>query len=602
MTTDPEDPRHADEPVRAPENSPEVLPSADSRETSGAGAHPQRYVVRSREGEHFLSCVDAPEIGVTFGSSAVATEAAARKAPEGTIFVDGAAQAPPFIDPERQVFNLDHHVGCVRQFTVAACEQALILVLRGLDLSGLPWTIQATQPDLDALLAIWVLLNAPQIQAQEPETRRRLVAMVRLEGVIDVHGLGMSELSALAPEDLEAATEALEGLRQREMEMKSGGAWGSPESHQLITELLSAVDALVFPPGSLPEPVSFEVLARAKVDGGLVLACRSEQGVYEVESAMKQAYGRRLTILALETGPGRFTLRLVNPFHGGSLHAVYEELNTLDPAVARGGWRNSWGGSGEIGGSPRQSGTALKPQEVVDACKRALGKRSVVHRVGVVAGALGVTAMALLGALLGGWLAAGPLTFPLAPSQVLPFTVAFTALGAVLMVPLGLWHPGAFGLRRLVRGDWLYCLPAAIVVALAGGAWNLASTVGASPAEHLGTVLLLAAGAELTFRGAAHGLLGRGFRASHAGGKWYPSVPTVITALLYAGVGTLLPLAGSPFFEGGLFSLWPALAVVGFLFGLTLGLARERSGSILAPGVLHLGSAAACHFLAQLLP
>jgi len=43
------------------------------------------------------------------------------------------------------VFNLDHHEGVIRRFTLSACEQAMILVLRGLDLRERPWTILANQ-------------------------------------------------------------------------------------------------------------------------------------------------------------------------------------------------------------------------------------------------------------------------------------------------------------------------------------------------------------------------------------------------------------------------------------------------------------------------
>jgi hypothetical protein len=56
------------------------------------------------------------------------TASAAQSAAPGSIFLDGAAQAGPFMDTRREVYNLDHHEGCVRPFTLATCEQALVLV------------------------------------------------------------------------------------------------------------------------------------------------------------------------------------------------------------------------------------------------------------------------------------------------------------------------------------------------------------------------------------------------------------------------------------------------------------------------------------------
>jgi hypothetical protein len=572
--------------------------AADGPEATNESFHPDRYVVHESGEDRYLCCVEVPEVRVIFDGSAVANEAAVRKAPPGTVFLDGAALAPPFLDAEREVFNLDHHVGCVRQFTVAACEQALILVLRGLDLGARPWIVHATQPDLDAVLAIWVLLNASRIQALETEARQRLIQLVRLESVIDVHGLGLAELSGLGAAGLQAATSAMASLRQRELALKETGDWDSVDMPEHIAGVLREIDTLIFPAGSLPQPVSFEVLARATLGDALILVCRAEQGVYEVESGLKQVYGKRLAILALEIAPHKFTLRLVNPFHGRNLHAVYDELNGLDPAVVRGGWRDSWGGSGEIGGSPRKAGTALEPREIAEACRQALRSRSPVQKVAALGASVALSAIVLVGGKLMSWLATGSRTLPLSAEESFPFAIGFGVLAAILLTASGLWKPRAFGLQRLVRGDWLYCVPVGIAAALAGGVWRVDPVAGTALGTHLGTLALLALGAEFLFRGVAHGVLGRGFRVTHAGGRWLLSVPIAFCALLYAGAGTLLPLAGSPFQLGGSTAHWLSTVVASVLFGLTAGLARERSGSILAPGLLHLCGLVLCEFIA----
>ena len=58
------------------------------------------------------------------------------QANKGTIFLDGAAKGEPFMDASRGIYNLDHHEGCVRSFTLSTCEQAMILIRKGLDLDG----------------------------------------------------------------------------------------------------------------------------------------------------------------------------------------------------------------------------------------------------------------------------------------------------------------------------------------------------------------------------------------------------------------------------------------------------------------------------------
>jgi hypothetical protein len=162
---------------------------------------PDRYRVREEQGERYLACLDAPEIRVVVSRSTAAAGSAARKAPEGTIFLDGAAQSEPFIDAQRRVMNLDHHQGCVRPFTLATCEQALALVLRGLDLREKPWTIHANDADLDIVLAIWVLLNGPHLEPGG-SVLQAVAPVIRLEGVIDAHGSELRELTGFPPAQL----------------------------------------------------------------------------------------------------------------------------------------------------------------------------------------------------------------------------------------------------------------------------------------------------------------------------------------------------------------------------------------------------------------
>jgi membrane protease YdiL (CAAX protease family) len=586
------------------EDSGLAVPAAETSEAPRDAAteelFPLRYVAYDNgEKGRYLCCVESPEVQVIFSSSTAANEATARKAPSGTIFVDGAALAPPFIDAERDVYNLDHHTGCVRQFTVSACEQALILVLRGLDLSARPWTIHATQPDLDAVLAIWVLLNAARIQAMEREERSRLVALVRLESVIDVHGLASEELSGLGPTELGTAKSGMERLRRRELELKKSGAWDGVDMPEHVADVLREIDIFIFPAGSLPEPVPFEVLARATVRDALILVCSADQGIYEVEAGMKQAYGKRLAILALKTGTGRYTLRLVNPFHGRNLHAIYNELNALDPAVVRGGWRDSWGGSGEIGGSPRESGTALEPGEIAAACKKALRGRSLAQKTAALGAAFALTAFVLLIGKLAGWLATGSAMPLLTAKENFPFAFGFGLTSAVLLVASNFWRPRAFGLQRLVMGSWLYLVPVAVLAALAGGVWRVVPAEGLSAGSHVSALVLLAAGTEFLFRGVAHGVLGQGFQVAHAGGRWLISVPATVSALMYAGASLLLPLAGSPFAVGGPTAQWVTMVTACLLFGLTVGVVRERSGSILAPILLHSGGVALCELVVR---
>ena len=75
-------------------------------------------------------------------------------------------------------------------------------------------------------------------------------------------------------------------------------------------------------------------------------------------------------------GDGRFTLRQVDTFMRTNLSCVYRALNRRDPYVGRvRGGVNEWGGSENIGGSPRATGSGLKGTDVLEMISRVMGPR-----------------------------------------------------------------------------------------------------------------------------------------------------------------------------------------------------------------------------------
>ncbi|MBI5894598.1 MAG: hypothetical protein HZB24_00800, partial [Desulfobacterales bacterium] len=122
----------------SPDNSQNSrLPLEDPPLLTGrpkGGNLPERYTVKTNGQDRVLTCLEAPNLNVHIEAGLSFSASVAKKSPSGTIFMDGVAQCEPFMDHERQVYNLDHHEGCVRSFTLAACEQALVLYMKGLDL------------------------------------------------------------------------------------------------------------------------------------------------------------------------------------------------------------------------------------------------------------------------------------------------------------------------------------------------------------------------------------------------------------------------------------------------------------------------------------
>ena len=205
------------------DHPPFVLENAATKPDVAGSTFPDRYVIKTVGLDRVLTCLEAPNLQVTIKSGLTVTASSARKAPPGTIYLDGVAQTEPFLDHEKKVYNLDHHEGCVRTFTLATCEQALIMCVKGWDLRDREWKIYANEPDLDTILSIWIILNHQRINNREAIQRRSLFALVRLEGIIDALGLELRELSGF-PEDLQQKLmRIIDRLRTEEIELKKAG-------------------------------------------------------------------------------------------------------------------------------------------------------------------------------------------------------------------------------------------------------------------------------------------------------------------------------------------------------------------------------------------
>jgi membrane protease YdiL (CAAX protease family) len=544
-------------------------------------AKTDRYFVLEEEGARFLYCREAPEVKVRIEHGLTFTATAAHKAAEGTIFIDGVAQGPPFLDAERRVFNLDHHADCVRQFTLSSCEQALVLVRRGLDLRERSWTLYANDPDLDTVLALWVLLNAMHV-SDNAAVRAAITPLVRVEGVLDVHGRDRLDLAGLGAEELERATARLDELHRVEQSARRGGSWEHADTLAFAAEQLRSLDTMVFPADYFEGFRHVEALARAELsDHRIAVVCRSDQGIYEAEEDLKRLYGKRLGIIALQKEPHVYTLRQVDAFLPGNLELAYARLNILDPAVRSGSGKNRWGGSAEIGGSPRKSGTRLSPQEIAEACRQAYRKPTWKERTRAAATAL-LVAIACLSAGLPTLVARFQprWSIPAMPAARLAPGIALVAVFSLVL--LGRKRPRLYGLRLPGGRDWLWLAPLALLGAAAGGVWA-PPRADWSP-ERIGLLLTLALAAELVFRSLVHGILARSFPVQHDGGRWFVSVPTLASAGLYAAITPLVVAAAAPLAQP-----WGLLLTVAgaLLFGLAAGAARERSGSVLATLLLH---------------
>lgn len=579
-----------------------VSPTANAPEREKSSAIPDRYRITGGERDRVLTCVEVPMIMVRARRGLVIPAKQARNYQAGTIFLDGAAEGEPFADAKRDLYNLDHPEGSIQ--AMATCEQALILIRKGLDPRKRNWTVLANDSDLDTIFAVWVLLNHDRVN-DDPEVRTRIMPLLRLEGAIDAHGPEAQYLSALPPDALRATTAMRKQLQQQEFILKNHGRWLEFDLLEYIADRLRAIDELIYTPESFDRLHEIDELARAEItNGSLAIACRSDAGVDETEGQLVKYYGQRLGIVIFQQSESSYRLRLLNKNLPADLDQAYERLNLVDPAVT-GGPENRWCGTSEVGVSPRKNGTSLNPSQIIAAVREAFWKPTFFDVVAEIPRSLLLAATALSPALalifLGNLLhdrgyISGDLIF--LSALVLAITAGYFFGSKARQTP------GIYGWRIPMGLTWARVLPAALVGAALGGAWapgSLAYRWGSDDLRQLTGVsaLLLPLAAELLFRGVILGRLAARFPIQKNAGSWWNSWPTLISTALYMAASLLLFVTVS---KGEvLFGQWILIVVGSAIIGITSAMARERSESILAAVLVHWVCAAGLLFFGRLL-
>jgi hypothetical protein len=561
-------------------------------EASDAGSG--RYEIRQSEHGPFIYCKEAPSVSVRVDRALAFSEADAQKLGERVILLDGVGQFAPTIDSRRQLYNLDHHADCLRSFTIASCEQALIVVVKGLPLDMGDWTIYANDPDLDTLLAIWLLLNFRRIPNLSRDARDTLLPLVRLEGAIDSNGAEIAEYCGLPSDAIEVARSNVEALFEKERQIKQSGNWAQLDPLDFTVEMLQELDAFIYGPGELGDFAEVEH-DYGHVDIGsnwVAVVCRDGSGIYEVERRLRHVWSDRLGLIVLEREPGHYTIRRSASLSTIDLGDAYARLNLLDRAVDGHPPEKRWGGSDEIGGSPRPTGSALSPEEVKDALK------STYHPPGALERALDywrVSARSALVVCAGAATAA--LSFAAVPRDLgalepflipLSFSWGTILLSALFTQRLSRGRSWLFGWRRPATFDWW--LPALLVplTGAAGGTWTPPAPVDrelASIAWLIPTGLSVALATELWFRGWMHGLLLTHGPVQSLRGRWFLSSATLGSGVLYAlfaaAFAAALAALGFPSWVSSPTDLALVPLVASALAaGWLLGLVRERSLSI----------------------
>jgi hypothetical protein len=548
---------------------------------------PDRYRIRQDGKGRVLTCVEAPTIRIRAERALSISAKQARKYPPGTIFLDGVVQSDPFIDVQKEIYNLDHPEGCVR--SLATCEQTMVLLRKGLDLRKRDWAVLANDGDLDTILALWVIFNHLTL-SEDDSLRAEIIPLLRLAGILDSHGPEFRELAGLPPDLLQESSAKLKALQQQEVVLKNYGRWSETDLLEYIADRLRALDKMIYTPENFSGFQEIEELGRAQiVNGSVAVVCQSKADIDKAQRELQRIYGQRLAILIFQEGTSAYSVRRVDQTLAGTLERAYERLNLLDRS-ATGGAENRWGGSADMGASPRKTGTSLTPAQIVEAVREGFWEPTLFKVVSAIPRALLLAAVALSPALalmfIGSLLRDRGL---IAGETALPAIVVLTVTVGILFWSKARQVPGLNGWRVPAGFGWLRVLPTALIGAAAGGVWasgSLAYRMGPENlAQFIGVAALLPPlAAELLFRGVILGNLAARLPIQKSG-AWWHSWPTLISTALYSAASVLLFMSLS---RGEIQMNQSLLIVSGSaIFGISSAVARERSESVLASVVLH---------------
>jgi hypothetical protein len=596
----------------SPSQKPTAVSGKDNKRIGLSRDIPNRYSIREMGSEQVLLCIEAPNlmVQVKFGLSIPA--AAVNKASPGTIYLDGVAQTGPLLDHTRQVYNFDHHEGCIRLFTLSTCEQVLVMIRKGLDLRSREWKIYANDPDLDTVLAIWLLLNHLRINERESVREHILFPLVRLQGGIDSLGLELKDFTGLPTGVLNQNQRIIDHLRRKEVQIKKDGLWEDTDFLEYTAEILYEIDQIIYESKNFGKALGIEELARVTLpDNRVAVVLQSDQGVYEIEPQLKKIYGGNIGLAILKRSEDAYTLRQVDPFMHGNLEDVYEKLNFMDPAVKYRQLNNRWGGSSEIGGSPRETGTLLTPEEIAKGCHDTFQPYTVVQKL-MDLGRIILYAMTVLFVTeflaayyySNKWFDSLPI-HSLISHPALGFSIGLVLLTTIILILVSgrrLWQ---FGIIPPVGKKWGFILPITILAAFAGGAWIPpgAQFLTTFPdISLLPACIFLPLSAEYLFRSVLHGILAQRSRIQCHDGKYFVSWPNIGTACLYSFVLTFLPFFHNESFDPFSIDLrHGTFYFAAFVFSISLGFVRERSHSFITSYLFHLVSVLCLVFLPPVL-
>lgn len=277
--------------------------------------------------------------------------------PPYSIALDGYVNSVSELDFKGPYLNLDHHSGVRRLITRSTCAQVYLAIVLGLfklfQKDNQPHAnIYVNDCDQDVCLSYWLLKNPDKIlNLRVQDNIARLI-------------IGEDFLDATAgsfPIDL--TREVMQQgfwIFEPYTIARTNGELKNYSSSQLVELIMSVYERInLFTEGKAQK---IEVDARYEMVGGgegWILA--KEIGPYARAQLYQEGVQALITFRDNQDGTYTYSIGKISDFIKFPIPELYNVLNQAENLIDP---NNQWGGSTIIGGSPRRSGSKLKPEKL----------------------------------------------------------------------------------------------------------------------------------------------------------------------------------------------------------------------------------------------
>lgn len=279
------------------------------------------------------------------------------EAPKFSVALDGYVADGPKFNQEKMVANFNHHENCDRLATRATCAQVLMAIRQGMfssfrDKTGPAAYVFVNDCDEDVCTSWFLLNNSVMVEKAMNPLINRLVSM---EDALD------STAGAYPfPGDLAALKELAWVFEPYRLFRSSGGLEkrSSETFRSIISDVENRILRHVTGHGKTVESLDMRYDVIGGASGWSMVR---EIGAHARTGMFGDGIRAYVSVKERSDGKFNYVIGKLSPFIPFDLLRMTEELNKADLTVTE---TNRWGGGNNIMGSPRNTGSALTPEDI----------------------------------------------------------------------------------------------------------------------------------------------------------------------------------------------------------------------------------------------